>query len=475
MRHTRIVATLGPASDTPDAIADLVAAGVDVFRLNFSHGSRDAHGVRIARVREAARRAGREVAVLQDLAGPKIRTGPLQHGQPVVLAAGATVRIAPGDFAGTAERLSTTFAGLARSVSAGDRLLLDDGRIELRVEATDGAEIVATVVVPGTLGEHKGINAPGVPLPASSLTDRDRDDLRFGLAHGVDAAAVSFVRSAADLEHARAAAAALGAPALPLFAKIERPEALGDLDAVLDACDGVMVARGDLGLELPFEQVPRIQKEITRAARARGLPVIVATQVLESMRTEARPTRAEVSDAANAVDDGVDGIMLAGETAVGAWPARVVRTLDAIAREAERIGPTLSVPVDRRVVAPAHSRALAEATATLVASGAARAIVAVTRQGKTARVLSAFRPPVPIFAATSDPAVARRLVFHRGVTPVVVELGPTVEETEAAVERALVDRGLLAAGDPIAFVSVSAEIGPGGTNFVRLMRVGGGR
>jgi pyruvate kinase len=475
MRHTRIIATLGPASDAPDAMAELVAAGVDVFRLNFSHGPREAHAARLARVREAARRAGREVAVLQDLAGPKIRTGRLQGGQPVALAAGATVRIAPGDFEGTAERLATTFAGLGRSVSPGTRLLLDDGRIELEVGATDGVEIVATVVNGGLLGEHKGINAPGVPLPAEVPTEKDRDDLRFGLAHGIDAAAVSFVRSAADLERARAAATALGAPALPLFAKIERPEALGDLDGLLDACDGVMVARGDLGLELPFEQVPRIQKEITRAARARGLPVIVATQVLESMRTEPRPTRAEVSDAANAVDDGVDGIMLAGETAVGAWPGRVVRTLDAIVREAEAIGPSLSVPVDRRVVALAHSRALAEAAATLVASGAARAIVAVTRQGKTARVLSAFRPPVPIFAATPDPAVARRLVFHRGVTPVVVPLGSGVEETEAAVERALVDRGLLAAGDPIAFVSVSAEVGPGHTNFVRLMRAGGQR
>jgi pyruvate kinase len=470
MRFTKIVATLGPATDTPEIVDQLVGAGVDIFRLNFSHGTHAGHATQIEAVRAAAAAAGRHVAILQDLSGPKIRIGKLAGGGPLMLRRGDVLRIAAGDFAGGPGRVSTTYAALTRSVAPGDRLLLDDGRIELSVvEAADG-EISTTVQNGGPLGEHKGINAPGVRLPDAALTGKDEADLRFGLSKRVDVVALSFVQSARDLRHARAAIEAHGAPDTRLIAKIERPEAVEDIEAILDACDGVMVARGDLGLELPLERVPRVQKEVTRAARRRGLPVIVATQVLESMRTEPRPTRAEVSDAANAVDDGVDAIMLSGETAVGAFPVRAVETLDAVIRDAELL-PALAVPVDARVVGTAHSRALCEAAVTLAVSDLARAIVAVTRRGKTARVLSAFRPPVPIYAAVPDESLARRVALHRGVIPMVIEHDGDIETTARAVAGRLVAAGALQAGDRIVLVSVAADLFLASANFVRLFEV----
>ena len=337
MRRTRIVATLGPASNTAAAIRELVAAGVDVFRLNFSHGTHSGHGEVMALIRAAAAEAGRQVAILQDLSGPKIRTGLLKDHQPLLLEPGSTLVIAAGDFDGVPGRVSTSYRELPGRVRPGDVLLLADGYLQLRVESTTADEIRTTVVDGGLLGERKGINAPGVALPASGLTAKDVEDLRFGVASGVDFVAMSFVQTAGDLRRARAALGEAGAPNLPLIAKLERPEAVDHLDEILHACDAVMVARGDLGLELPLETVPRIQKEITRHARALGVPVIVATQVFESMIKEPRPTRAEVSDAANAVGDGADAIMLSGETAAGAYPLKAVQTLDRVLRDAERM------------------------------------------------------------------------------------------------------------------------------------------
>src|SRR4051812_32140832 len=344
MRHTKIIATVGPASDSDALLDALIAAGTDIVRLNFSHGTHESQSATYARVRRAAERAGRQVAILQDLGGPKIRTGSLQGGRPLDLKRGDTLRIATGDFTGGAGRVSTTFAGLAEGAHPGDQLLLSDGTIELRVDASDGRELRTTVIEGGPLGEHKGINAPGVALPASAITAKDIDDLRLGLTLGVDMVALSFVRDAADIVQARQLIAEHNGGNVPIVAKLERPEALDHLDDILAACDAVMVARGDLGLEMPLERVPRVQKDITRRARDHKIPVIVATQVLESMTTEPRPTRAEVSDAANAVDDGVDAIMLAGETAAGAFPARAVQTLDAIIRDAE------SAPVEGGLV-----------------------------------------------------------------------------------------------------------------------------
>ncbi len=278
------------------------------------------------------------MSILQDLSGPKIRTGRLKGGGPIELKDGQTIRIVAGDGEGDDEHIYTTYAELVRKARPGGQLLLDDGKIQLEIERADGREIVAKVVEGGPLDEHKGINAPGVQLSAEALTPKDIDDLKFGAKLGVDMVALSFVRSADDMWQARQILTEIGAPNIPLIAKIERPEALDHLEDILKVSQGVMVARGDLGLEMPLEKVPTSQKEITRKARSSGIPVIVATQVLESMRLEPRPTRAEVSDAANAVDDGVDAIMLAGETAVGLYPVKTVETLDAVIREAERIG-----------------------------------------------------------------------------------------------------------------------------------------
>jgi pyruvate kinase len=471
MRHTKIVATLGPASGNDATIRELLAAGVDTFRLNFSHGDQASHGAMIVRIRAAAESSGRCIAILQDLAGPKIRTGRLRGGQALSLVKGDTLTIAAGDFEGETGRVSTTFAPLVTGVAPGDTLLLDDGHIQLRVERTGGGEIVTTVVDGGPLGEHKGINVPGVKLPGGGLTDKDLDDLRFGISAGVDLIALSFVQGPKDLQRAREAARAAGAPDISLVAKLERPEAIEAIEAILRESDAVMVARGDLGLELPLEQVPRIQKEVTRRARALGIPVIVATQVLESMRDEPRPTRAEVSDAANAVDDGVDAIMLAGETAAGKYPVEAVQTLDRIIREAESIDPIGRVALEEAQMVARHGRAICEAAVTLAARGDAAAIVAVTRGGHTAHVLSAFRPRAPIYAVTASPEVSRRLALTWGVVPVVAELGGDVGDAADRIGATLVARGAIAAGSVIVLVSVSPELGRGPSNFLKLQRV----
>jgi pyruvate kinase len=468
MRHTKIVATLGPASDDDARLDELMRAGVDVFRFNFSHGTHDSHAAAYARVRAAADRAGRTTGVLQDLSGPKIRTGPLAGGTSIALAPGDELRIATGEFTGGPGRVSTAYAPLARAVREGQELLLDDGHVVLRVVDTDGTEIRTTVVHGTSLGQHKGISAPGVQLPSGALTPKDTDDLRFGLALGVDIVALSFVQNGADLDAAREVLVAAGRPDVPLVAKIERPEALAHLVEVLDRADGVMVARGDLGLELPLERVPRVQKDVTRAARARGRPVIVATQVLESMRTEPRPTRAEVSDAANAVDDGVDAILLAGETAAGRFPVRAVETLDAVMREAEALPP---MPVEVTAASPMHAghgRAICEAAITLAARGDATAIVAITREGNTARVLSSLRPSAPILAATHSPDVARRLSLYRSVRPLVVKMDGDVTAIVADVGRALSAARLVEPGATVVVVSISEDLTQRYANFLKL-------
>ena len=472
MRHTKIIATIGPASNSDAALDALISAGTDIFRLNFSHGTQESQGATFARIRAAAARAGCEVAILQDLAGPKIRTGRLAGGNPITVKPGDKLVIATGDFVGEPGRLSTTYEGLAHSVRPGDRLLLADGLVELRVDGSDGRTIETTVVEGGELGEHKGINAPGVPLPASAITAKDVEDLRFGLSLGVDMVAVSFVQSADDLKQARGLMAAASAAGVPLIAKLERPQALEHLDDILKSCDAVMVARGDLGLEMPLERVPRAQKEITAGARRQGIPVIVATQVLESMTKEARPTRAEVNDAANAVEDGVDAIMLAGETAAGAFPARTVLTLAAIIREAEA-SPSVN-EVQRRATDALHNdhaQALCEAAVTLANRGEAQAIVAITRGGTTARRLSALRPRAPIIAATELTNTARRLTLHWGVVPLRADIGDNLEEASAHVSRQVVERGLVAPGAAAVFVSISSDLTRSDANYLKIQRL----
>ena len=471
MRQTKIIATVGPASESDEVIRALVGAGVDVFRLNFSHGTHASHGAAVNRIRNAAAAAGRPVAVLQDLSGPKIRTGRLAGGRPLNLVAGGGVVIEVGDFAGEPGRISTTYADLPKVVRPGDTLLLDDGRIQLKVETTTDRVIHATVVDGGELGERKGINAPGVEFPVEGLTDKDVADLKFGVAAGVDFVALSFVQRATDLESARAVLRSEGVPGLPLVAKLERPQAVAHLAEVLRASDAVMVARGDLGLELPLERVPRVQKQTTSEARALGIPVIVATQVLESMRTEPRPTRAEVSDAANAVADRVDAIMLAGETAIGAHPVRVVETLDRIIRDAESLpGPRIATVEDTHTL-PAHGRAICDAALTLAQQAAASAIVAITRGGKTARVLSALRPDVPIVAVTGQEQVARRLMLSWGVLPVVADLSGDVGAVATRLGQDFVRRGVIPANSVPPPPSVTPDLAPGPSNFLKVHRV----
>ena len=470
LRHTKIIATLGPASSHVETIHALIAAGVNVFRLNFSHGSREEHRATMAAIRIAETHAGRPIAILQDLSGPKIRTGLLQRGEPLALAPGDALDIRIGDGVGEAGVVWTTYEPLATAVRSGDQLLLDDGKIELVVVDARPDVISTRVVDGGLLGEHKGINAPNVVLPATSITAKDEADLRFGIAEGIDLAALSFVQSGADVARAREIATDAQRPALPLIAKLERPEAIQRLAEICGAADGLMVARGDLGLELPLEQVPQVQKEVLRVGREHGVPVIVATQVLESMRSESRPTRAEVSDAAGAVDAGADAIMLSGETAVGRYPIRSVEVLDAIIRNAEAVPPvwTLPTPSDER---PDHLPALCDAGATLAGRAGVDAIFAITRTGRTPRLLSARRPRAPIYAVSGDETCARSLCLWWGVQPIVDSIEGDLDAIVVRIVTALRANGRLSTPATIAVVSTSPDLLRGDMNFVHLRRV----
>jgi pyruvate kinase len=474
MRRTRILTTIGPASADQSTIGALLAAGTDAFRLNFSHGTPETHAETCRYIRDIASATGRDIGIMQDLSGPKIRIGALNA--PIDLADGDALVIEQGDFVGAAGRVSSSADALFTSVRPGHRLLLDDGRIELEVLDVAPGKISTRVIAGGRLESNKGINVPAVALRTSALTPKDQEDLRAGIAMGVDLLALSFVQSGDDVRAAKAAAASAGAPDIPIIAKIEKPQAVDHLDDILQVADGLMVARGDLGIELPLETLPAVQKRLILAARRRGVPVIVATQVLQSMTTEPRPTRAEVTDAAHAVDEGADAIMLAGETAVGRYPVRAVATLDAIVREAER---ALEPSMSRSILAdegrgaggngrPAadHSRALCEAAAALADRARAAAIVAVTRAGKTARMLAALRPNARIIAVTSTQKVAARLSLVWGVTAVTTDrLGP------GDVRQILLSRALVPGGAIVVFVSMHPVLSREGTNFVRVERL----
>jgi pyruvate kinase len=464
MRRTRILATIGPSSHSADTIAALLGAGVDAFRLNFSHGTREAHAAVCQTIRQVAARTGRAVTVLQDLGGPKIRIGKI--AEPVALTAGDRLTIAHGTFEGRGLRVASSFDALFTSVAPRDTLRIDDGRIELVVEAASPEEIVARVVEGGLLQSGKGINLPTSVVRTSALSDKDRLDLVAGIAMGVDLVALSFVQSADDVVAARAAIKEAGRRALPIVAKIEKPHAVDRIEEILDVADGIMVARGDLGVEIPLERVPTAQRRIVTACRRRGTPVILATQVLESMRTEPRPTRAEVTDAAHAVGEGVDAIMLSGETAVGQYPVRAVTVLDAVIREAEQAAPTIAVSVPQGPAWSAHGVALGEAAVALAASARAKAIIAVTREGATARLLAAMRPASAILAVTPSTHVASELSLVWGIHPVVSD-----HRAIGHVREELVKRSLLSAGDVVVFVSVDANLGHENINFVHVERV----
>jgi pyruvate kinase len=464
MRHTKIIATVGPSCNTADLLDALLVAGVDLFRLNFSHGTHESHRAVFDLIRSACRRTGVRAGIMQDLSGPKIRTGRLQGGLPIVLQAGQQLRIVAGDAVGGPGFVSTTFVDLIKSAKPGDRLLLDDGKLELRVSASSSTELTTVVLIGGRLGEHKGINAPGVRLPAVSVTEKDVADLRFGLALGVDFVALSFVQVADDVRRAKAVMDDAGR-SVPIIAKIERPAAVENLDAILAEVHGVMVARGDLGLEMPLEQVPRVQKRIVRRARAHGRPVIVATQVLESMREAPRPTRAEVSDAANAVEEGVDAIMLAGETAAGQYPVQAVQTLARVIEDAERI-PSERVMLSTDSIESRHGLALCEAAVTLSTTGQAAAIIAVTREGKTASLLSALRPAAMVYGVTESEEVAHTLTLTWGVVPVLsAELDPQ------RLARLMIDRQILPAGSVVVFINFNPELARADSNFLNVQKI----
>ena len=477
MRRAKIVVTLGPACSSPGTLEKLFEHGLDVARLNFSHGRQEDHAQVLDRVRAASRHLGRAVAILQDLQGPKIRTGPLKAGRGgVELKPGAELVITTeGEIPGDETLVSTTYPHLAEDVRAGDRLLIDDGLIELRVLSTDGVRARAEVIEGGVLGEHKGINLPGVTLRAEALSEKDRADLAFGLAHGVDYVALSFVRHAEDVLQCRAEMERAGR-VVPIVAKIEKPEAIERLDAILDAADGVMVARGDLGVEILPERVPILQKEICRKANAAGKPVIIATQMLNSMIEHPRPTRAEASDVANAIWDGADAVMLSGETASGRYPLAAVQMMDRIVREAEAAVRPHEVRIDA-AAGPAGraSTAIGEvacaAACDAAAVSGAVAICCFTLRGDTARQLARYRPAMPIVAFSPDQAIRRRLALLWGVVPKVMEPVKNADLMAELVAERLMQEGVAKPGDRVVLVHGSPLGVPGHTNSIRLHEV----
>jgi pyruvate kinase len=474
LRRAKIIATVGPACSEPELIEKLLATGVDVVRLNFSHGRHEDHALMLDRVRAASRHLAKAVAVLQDLQGPKIRTGPLAAGgKGVRLEPGAELSITTeGEIAGDASLVSTTYPSLAEDVRAGDRLLVDDGLIELRVLSTDRVRVRTEVVEGGVLGEHKGINLPGVALRTTALSEKDRADVAFGLSHGVDAVALSFVRSAEDVALCHEEMMRAGR-VVPVIAKIEKPEAIEHLDAIVDAADGVMVARGDLGVEILPERVPSLQKEICRKANAAGKPVVIATQMLNSMIDHPRPTRAEASDVANAVWDGADAVMLSGETASGRFPLAAVQMMDRIVREAEGAAPGTRLPYDTAIpMRPAPFPLVTAAAACEAAdkSGAV-AICCFTLSGTTARLLSQFRPRVPIVAFSSEQSVRRRLALYWGVLPKIMEPVKSADLMAELVSDRLVEDSLAKPGDRVVLVHGSPLGVPGQTNSIRLHEI----
>jgi pyruvate kinase len=467
IRRTKVVATLGPATGTSERIAGLIDAGANVIRVNASHGTPELRATWIAAVRRAAEAAGSAVAVLVDLQGPRIRVGELPRPRPLV--PGETIVFAPEDVARGAE-LPTTYAGLAADARVGARILLDDGLLSGVVTRIAAPRVEARVVDGGTLTSHKGMNLPGLHVSAPALTDKDREDAAHAAAAGVEYLGLSFVRRAEDLAELRK----LVPPAVKLVAKIEKATALDDLERILTACDAVMVARGDLGVELPFEEVPIVQKRLIREANRHGKPVITATQMLESMVHHPRPTRAEASDVANAILDGTDAVMLSAETAVGEYPFEAVRAMDRIIREMERqsaagaVGPSR----DERRLAASETVSVEDAIA-LGTSAVARMlktplIVTLTKGGFTARKVAAQRPPVPILAVTTDPVTYRQLALVWGVTPVLVDQVPGYDAMLAVVRDLILKRGYAQAGDRIVMTAgVPWEVS-GATNLLKV-------
>ncbi len=471
-RHSKIVCTIGPATRSPRMIRKLMHAGMDVARLNFSHGTHEEHAQNFAMLREAAMELKKPIAILADLQGPKIRTGALAGGGTVLLRAGQRFVITTSKVLGDSTRVNTTFYPMPREVKRGDRILLSDGLIELRVESTTHSDVICQVVNGGFLGEHKGINLPGVKLHVPALTEKDRTDLRFALSRGADYIAVSFVRRPEDVLLAKSLVKR-SRKDTPVIAKLEKPEAIENLDEILQVSDGVMVARGDLGVEMNPERVPVVQKNIIARARECRRPVITATQMLESMTENPRPTRAEASDVANAIFDGSDAVMLSAETATGKYPVEAVGMMARIIEEAEA-----SIHEFPRPVATERLK-VAETVAELVCHASRelhmKLIAVFTHSGFTARLVSRYRPLVPIIGFSPEVATRRRMALLWGVTPRSIVDIKKIDGLAGIAEKRLLEERLVKKGDVIGIVAGTPMGIRGTTNFMKFHVIGNPR
>ncbi len=471
-RRTKIVATIGPACDTEPGLDALMQAGVDVFRLNFSHGEQSAKAEVIRIIRDLSLRHQRAVAILGDLQGPKIRTG-LMHGGFLQLVAGSEVTVTTRGVLGQGDLIPTIYQGLPGDVAPGDRILLDDGLMELRVQSVEGQDVRCRVVSGGLLKDRKGINLPGAKVSAPALTEKDREDLHFCILQELDYVALSFVREASDVLELKGILEAHGSE-LRVIAKIEKPEAVANFDAILEASDGIMVARGDLGVEISPEKVPLIQKRIIRSCNQAGKPVITATQMLESMVHNPRPTRAEVSDVANAILDGTDAIMLSAVTASGSYPVEAVSIMVQVARDVEG-DPQLKSQVfhaaAERDGLPCLAEVIGQAACRVAEGVNATAVLAFTQTGSTAALVSKYRPSLPIFAVTPSQTVRRRLALYAGVRSIRVEIEGDTEAQIRSVEEAVLASGLLQKGDLVVITMGSPLSSPGTTNLMKVHRL----
>lgn len=469
-RKAKVVCTLGPASNSTAVLRELVRSGMDVARLNFSHGTLEEKARLITTLRAVAEAEGKAICILQDLQGPKIRTGRLKYRTPVALKTGSRITITPRDIAGTSTLISTTFKSLAQEVQLGARVLLSDGLIELKVRNIQGDDVECDVINGGMLGEHKGINLPGTVVSVPSLTEKDEKDLEFGLKHDVDMVAVSFIRTAADVQAVREKIRQLRGDVW-VIAKLEKPQAIEHLEEILEISDGVMVARGDLGVEMPPEKVPIIQKHVIRRATAWRKPVITATQMLESMIENPRPTRAEASDVANAIFDGSDAVMLSAETATGKYPREAVRMMVKIVTETEAQMATEPTHRRRNNGRLSISETICESVAHAAQELDMRAIAVYTETGTTARLISKYRPKTDIFAFSYLSSVCHRVNLLWGVTPMICDHTPVTDDMVRGAERLLWQRGIVHNGDVIGIVA-GTRTSSGSTNFLRLHVVG---
>lgn len=469
MRRTKIVATIGPATESPERLRQLIEAGATTFRLNFSHGDHSEHAARIATIRQVSAAMGVHVGILQDLQGPKIRLGRFAEG-PITLAKGDSFTLTSRDVACNREIATVTYDRLADEVTLGSRILLDDGRVEMRVESVDQAQqtLHCSVTVGGVLSNNKGVNFPDVQLSIRALTDKDRIDLEFGLQQGVDWVALSFVRNPSDMEEIKDLIAGHG-HSTPVVAKIEKFEAIDQIDDILPLCDGVMVARGDLGVEMPAEEVPLLQKELIRKCNSLGIPVITATQMLDSMVSCPRPTRAEVSDVANAILDGTDAVMLSNESAVGDFPVEAVATMATVARRIERDYPRRVLDSHMATTIP---NAICQAVSSVARQLNAAAILPLTKSGATARNVSKFRPSTPILAITSEEKVARQLQLVWGVNPLLVSEMDTSSSTFSKAMAVAQEQELLAQGDLVVQTCGTLAGVSGSTDLLKVGLVG---